>query len=127
MKKILLAVVAASALATGGVAAAAQQAKKPWVTEAAEIPGRAGTERTVAVIKSGKKLETVSCRDFNALDESFQPEAIRYAANYGPKGKPHPTLTVAGIESIRPAVVANCQAQPGNHFVTAVNAALKRH
>ena len=126
MKKIFLAVVAASTLATGGVAVA-QQAKKPWVAEAAEVPGRAGTERTIAVIKSGKKLETVSCRDFTALDESFQPEAIRYAANYGPKGKPHPTLTVAGIESIRPAVVASCQARPGDHFVQSVHAALKNH
>ncbi|KQN81157.1 hypothetical protein ASE90_06670 [Sphingomonas sp. Leaf67] len=126
MKKVLLAVVAASTLATGGIAVA-QQAKKPWVTEAAEVPGRAGTERTVAVIKSGKNLETVSCLDFNALDENFKPEAIRYAANYGPKGKPHPTLTVSGIESIRPAVVAHCEARPGNHFVQSVHAALKNH
>ena len=126
MKKIFLAVVAASTLATGGIAAA-QQARKPWVTEAAQVPGRAGTERTVAVIKSGKNLETVTCRDFNLLDESFKPEAIRYAANYGPKGKPHPTVTVAGIESIRPVVLASCKARPGDHFTTAVHAALKNH
>ncbi|KQM37417.1 HdeA/HdeB family chaperone [Sphingomonas sp. Leaf10] len=126
MKKVLLAVVAASTLATGGIAVA-QQANKPWVAEAAEVPGRQGTERTVALIKSGKKLETVSCRDFNALDDSFQPEAIQYAANYGPKGKPHPTLTVDGIETIRPAVVANCQARPGDQFVQSVHAALKNH
>lgn len=91
------------------------------------MPGRAGTERTVAVIKSGKNLETVTCRDFNMLDESFKPEAIRYAANYGPKGKPHPTVTVAGLETIRPMVVASCKARPGDHFTASVNAALKHH
>lgn len=124
MKNILLALVAVSTLATGGVASA-QQAKKPWVTETAQVPGRAGTERTVEVIKSGKQLETVTCRDFNMLDESFKPEAIRYAAHYEPKGKAHPTVTVTGIESIRPVVMASCQARPGDHFVQSVHAALK--
>ncbi|MFD1033774.1 HdeA/HdeB family chaperone [Sphingomonas hankookensis] len=68
----------------------------------------------------------MTCRDFNLLDESFKPEAIRYAANYGPKGKPHPTVTVAGVETIRPAVLASCKARPGDHFVASVNNALKR-
>ncbi|PXA97787.1 hypothetical protein DMC47_12035 [Nostoc sp. 3335mG] len=127
MKKLVFAIVGTLGVLSGGAALATQHAKKPWVTEAAQIPGRAGTEHTVAVIKSGKNLETVSCHDFNLLDETFKPEAIRYAANYGPKGKPHPTVTVAGVETIRPVVLANCKAQPGNKFTAAVNAALKQH
>lgn len=125
MKNVLFAIAAVATLAAGGAATAAQPARKPWVTETAQIPGRAGTERTVAVIKSGRKLETVTCRDFNLLDESFKPEAIRYAANYGPKGKPHPTVTVAGVETIRPAVMATCNARPGDHFVQSVKAAMR--
>jgi len=125
MKKLVFAIVGTLGVLSGGAALAIQPAKKPWVTEAAQLPGRAGTERTVAVIRSGRNLETVSCRDFNMLDESFKPEAIRYAANYGPKGKPHPTVTVAGVETIRPMVVASCKARPGDHFAASVDAALK--
>lgn len=126
MKTFVFAIVGAAALATGGVAAAAQQQHKPWVTEQAQVPGRGGTERTVQVIKSGRNLETVTCRDFNLLDETFKPEAIRYAANYGPKGKPHPSVTVAGIERIRPVVFAECKAKPGNSFAQAVKSALRK-
>ena len=127
MKKLVFAIVGTLGVLSGGAALATQPARKPWVTEAAQVPGRAGTERTVAVIKSGRNLETVTCRDFNLLEESFKPEAIRTAANYGPKGKPHPTVTVAGVETIRPMVVANCKARPGDHFTASVNAALKQH
>lgn len=125
MKKLVFAIVGTLGVLGSGTASAAPQAKKPWVTEAAQIPGRAGTERTVAVIRSGRNLETVTCRDFNLLDESFQPEAIRTAANYGPKGKPRPTVTIAGVETIRPMVVASCKARPGDHFTASVDAALK--
>ena len=127
MQKLVFAIVGTLGVLSGGAALATQPARKPWVTEAAQVPGRAGTERTVAVIRSGKNLETVTCRDFNLLDESFKPEAIRYAANYGPKDKPHPTVTVAGIESIRPMVLASCKARPGDHFTAAVGAALQHH
>ena len=127
MKKLVFAIVGTLGVLSGGAAFATQQAKKPWVTEQAQIPGRAGTERTVAVIKSGKNLETGTCRDFNLLDETFKPEAIRTAANYGPKGKAHPTVTIAGVETIRPMVVASCKARPGDHFTASVNAALKHH
>lgn len=125
MKKLVFAIVGTLGVLSSGAVFAAQPAKKPWVTEAAQVPGRAGTERTVAVIRSGRNLETVTCRDFNLLDESFKPEAIRYAANYGPKGRPHPVVTVAGVETIRPMVVASCKARPGDHFTASVNAALK--
>ncbi len=81
------------------------------------MPGKNGV-RVIEVLKSGKKMETVSCHDFGMLDESFRPQAIVYAANYGPKGKPHPTYTVDGVEKIVPVVVDQCKARPGDHFVT---------
>ena len=125
MKKFAIVAAGVAALMGGGVAAAATQMHRaPHVTEAANVSGRMGVDRTVQVIKSGKHLETVTCSDFNTLAESFKPEAIRYAANYGPMGKPHPTVTMSGIERIRPMVVADCTARPGNHFVQAVHTAM---
>ncbi|SEK69837.1 HdeA/HdeB family protein [Sphingomonas palmae] len=128
MKKIVLVAAGVTALMGGGVAAAATQMHHamatPHVTEAVNVPGRMGGDRTVQVFKSGNHLETVMCSDFNTLDESFKPEAIRYAANYGPKGKAHPTMTVSGVERIRPVIVADCTARPGDHFVQAVHTAM---
>lgn len=97
----------------------------PAVQEQAQVPEAGGSERTIAVLKSGKKLETVTCQDFNGVDASFQPQAVVYAANYGPKGKAHPTVTLDGVESLVPAVVDACRGQPGNQFVKAVHSALK--
>ncbi len=70
-------------------------------------------------------LDTVTCRDYNLLDESYKPQAVTYAANYGPKGHAHPTVTVAGVENVVPVVGATCRDRPGDHFVSAVDRALK--
>ncbi|MDR6788245.1 hypothetical protein J2Y58_001603 [Sphingomonas sp. BE138] len=105
-------------------ASACSAQSTPQVVEQAQVPETDGTAG-IALFKDHKKLETVSCRDFNALDESYRPQAVVYAANYGPKGKPHPTVTVDGVENIMPVVVAQCSAQPGNHFGATVKAALK--
>ncbi|MEG8040860.1 HdeA/HdeB family chaperone [Sphingomonas sp. LR60] len=121
MKKIA-ASFGALLIAVAATACSAQST--PQVVEQAQVPEPDGVDG-IALFKSHKKLETVSCRDFNALDESYRPKAVVYAANYGPKGKPHPTVTVDGVESIIPVVVAQCKAQPGNHFGATVKAAMK--
>ena len=95
------------------------------VQEKATIPSRSGEVRHVDLLKQGKHLETVTCGDFGLLDESFRPQAVVYAANYGPKGKAHPTMTVDGVENIVPIVVQQCKARPGNHFLTAVHNAMQ--
>lgn len=95
------------------------------VQEKATIPSRSGEVRHVDLLKQGKHLETVTCGDFGLLDESFKPQAVVYAANYGPKGKAHPVVTVDGVEKVVPIVVQQCKAQPGNHFLTAVRNAMK--
>lgn len=121
MKKTL-AVIGASALMVLATGCSAQST--PQVQEQAQVPEPAGVE-DVALFKDHKKLETVSCRDFNLLDESVRPKAVVYAANYGPKGKPHPTVTVDDVVNVVPVVVAQCKAQPGNHFGATVKSAMK--
>lgn len=106
------------AISSASIAAPAQ------VVEKAHVPGHNGSMTGVEMLKSGKKLETVSCHDFGMLEETFRPQAVVYAANYGPKGKAHPTVTIDGVENIVPMVVAQCKAQPGDHFLSTVNAAV---
>ncbi|MFN3434216.1 MAG: HdeA/HdeB family chaperone [Sphingomonas sp.] len=121
MTRMSGAIAACALLAVSTTAAAAPL----QVQERANIPSRSGEVRRVDLLKQGKHLETVTCGDFGLLDESFRPQAVVYAANYGPKGKPHPTVTVDGVENVVPIVVQQCKAQPGNHFLTAVRAAMK--
>lgn len=94
------------------------------VEEQAQVHGKNGSMRFIELMKTGKSLETVTCHDFGLLDETFKPKAVVYAANYGPKGKPHPTLTVDGVENVMPLVLAECKARPGNHFQAAVHKAV---
>jgi hypothetical protein len=117
----------ASALIAGtGTAAVAQNAMHP-VVQKERISDRNGVLRTTEVLKSGKHLETVTCRDFTMLDEGFKPQAVTYAANYGPKGKAHPTETVSGVERFVPVVVTNCRARPGDKLVNQVHSAMATH
>ena len=104
--------------ACGATIGAAQTVK-----EQAHIPQQDGMT-DVTVFKVNKRLETVTCRDFNLVDVQYRPQAIVCAANYGPKGKPHPTVTVAGVETVTPMVVDACRARPGDQFVGAVQKAL---
>ena len=116
---------AAAALSLASIVAMAP-ASAQWVKEQANVPAGPDGQRVIDLLAKGKKFETVTCHDFGQLDESFWPQAIIYAANYGPKGKAHPTVTVDGVEKIMPVVVDQCRAQPGNHFLAAVQTALKK-
>lgn len=112
----------AMTLASASFAALAQQT--PQVQETANVPEPGGQEM-IALFKDHKKLETICCRDFNALDESYRPDAVVYGANYGPKGKAHPTVTVDGVVNLVPVVVDTCKAKPGDRFTATVKAAMK--
>ena len=115
---------AAALLSLASVASIAP-ASAQWVKEQANVPAGPDGQRVIDLLAKGKHLETVSCHDFGQLDESFRPQAIVYAANYGPKGKAHPTVTIDGVEKIVPVVVDQCKARAGNHFLAAVQTALK--
>ena len=111
------------AMALLSVSAASLAQQTPQAQETANVPEPGGQE-AIALFKDRRSLVTVSCRDFNLLDESYRPQAVVYGANYGPKGKAHPTMTVDGVVNIVPVVVDACRARPGNHFTTAVRAAM---
>jgi hypothetical protein len=126
MNRMLVALAAAGMVAgTAGTAMAAPHAR-PRVVEQAQVPQPGGVD-LIALMKQGKSLDTVSCRDFNLLDESFRPQAITYALKRGPKGKEIPTETIRGVENITPVVLGACQARPGDHFTATVRRAVKRN
>jgi hypothetical protein len=120
VKSILFALAAATAAISTG--AAAQAAPTP---EGGVVTDKNGVVETTTLFKTGRHLETVTCAQFNALDESFKPEALSIAANYGPKGHAHPTETVSGVERFRPEVVTACRTRPGDHLLTHVRRAMK--
>lgn len=82
-------------------------------------PGHGATQ--IDLFKTGKKLDTVTCHEYKGLVESEKPEAIVYAANYGPKGKAHPTITLDGVAKFRPAIEVKCAARPGDSFTATVD------
>ena len=110
-----------AAFASMSAAAVAQPIAQP---EGRIVADRGGVEHTTTLFKTGHHLETVTCAQFNALDESFKPQAIAMAANYGPRGNPHPTETVAGVERFTPEVVTACRARPGDHLLNHVRTAM---
>lgn len=113
-----------AALAVGVMLAAAAGAQTTHTMDKATVTRPNGTMSKIELLKTGKRMETINCRDYNMLDESFRPQAVVYAANYGPKGKAHPTVTTEGVETIVPVVTASCRARPGDHFTTAVHKAM---
>lgn len=122
MNKIAIVIASASIAAFAGATIATAQATH--AVESTTVTRPNGTTSKVELLKSGKKMETVSCRDYNMLEETYRPQAIVYAANYGPRGKAHPTITTEGVERFIPVVTASCRARPGDHFTNAVNRAL---
>ena len=88
------------------------------------VSNRNGVEHTTMLFKTGRHLETVTCAQFNVLDESFKPQAISIAENYGRKGNAHPTETVSGVDRITPAVLESCRERPGDHVLAHVRHAM---
>ncbi|KKI18377.1 MULTISPECIES: HdeA/HdeB family chaperone [Sphingomonas] len=96
----------------------------PQIERQAQVPQKDGMTY-IDVFKVNKKMETITCRDFNLVDVNYRPQAVVFAANYGPKGKmSDPSVTVDGVASVVPVVVDACRATPGNNFVAAVRRAM---
>lgn len=82
-------------------------------SERLKVSDKHGVVTTRETLKSGKHIEKITCRAFNALDESFKPEAIGYAVDYGKRAKPKDLdVDVAGVERITPVVIETCKARP---------------
>ena len=76
-----------------------------------------------------KPLASVTCEEFNALDESFKPTVIAWAAGYrqGEKKPDVVAVDVRGVEQITPVVVDECRKAPTTSFWSKVEAELKKH
>ena len=76
-----------------------------------------------------KPLASVTCEEFNALDETFKPTIVAWAAGYrqGEKKPDVVALDVRGIEQITPVVVDECKKAPTTSFWSRVEAELKKH
>lgn len=59
---------------------------------------------------SAKPVNSWSCEDFLAVDESFQPIAVGFAEALNSKDKPEDAvLDISGIEKITPVIIQACK------------------
>lgn len=112
--------IAAWGLATLAVPAMAQ-------VESMKMTNRNGVRTTVERLKAGKDIEKITCRQFNALDETFKPQAIAYAVDYTKKGKIKvPIIDVAGTERITPVVIRDCKTRVSEPLMARIKAAFHK-
>ena len=88
---------------------------------------RDGVTTTTERLKAGKGIEKITCKQFNALEESFKPQAIAYAVEYTKKGKiKDPMIDVAGTERVTPVVIRDCKTRTSEPLITRIKAAFHR-
>ncbi|MBC6558710.1 acid-activated periplasmic chaperone HdeA [Citrobacter braakii] len=60
--------------------------------------------------KNTKPVNSWTCEDFLAIDESFQPTAVAFAEALNAKNKPEDAiLNVDGIEKVTPLIIQACK------------------
>jgi acid stress chaperone HdeA len=60
--------------------------------------------------KNTKPVNSWTCEDFLAVDESFQPTAVAFAEALNAKNKPEDAvLNVDGIEKVTPMIIQACK------------------
>jgi len=73
-----------------------------------------------------KPLGKLTCEEFLAVDETFKPKMVYYAAAYGKGGKPEAAvLDVEGTEKLIPVIIEKCKATPKASFYQKVKAESK--
>lgn len=116
MKRIILAICAVSAVSAAGIASA--QTK---------ISERNGVITTTHTERRGKQIEKVTCREFLALQDRFQPQVISYAVGYDKARKPEDAvLDVAGISRIVPVVQKSCRTSPQQTLIQRIRTDLRK-
>lgn len=74
-----------------------------------------------------KPLAKMTCEDFTALEESFQPKAVYWAVAYGKNGQPEAEeVDLVGVEKAVPIVVQECHKAPKESFWQKVKAEFKK-
>jgi hypothetical protein len=111
---------------------------------------KAANKLTSDVVKTGEKLKIASggahagasasahssshkvsakttCEEFLGLEETFQPEAVSWAAAYNAEGEPvAEAVDVEGIETVIPFVIEECKKAPKETFWQKVKAEMKK-
>jgi len=101
--------IAASVLALSVVTGQAQSTSTG--TTGAKTPDKAAD-------LAKKPMANVTCEEFNALDESFKPNVIAWAAGYqqGQKKPDVVAIDVQGVDRITPVVIDECRKAPTASF-----------
>ena len=75
-----------------------------------------------------KKVQEITCEDFNGLDENFKPTVIAWAAGFrqGDTKPDNSVVDIDGIEKVTPIVVEACTNEPKASFWEKVDAELKK-
>ncbi|HHC4746475.1 TPA: acid-activated periplasmic chaperone HdeA [Escherichia albertii] len=70
-----------------------------------------------AAVDNKKPVNSWTCEDFLAVDESFQPTAVGYAEALNNKDKPEDAvLDVQGIATATPAIIQACNQDKKANF-----------
>lgn len=116
MKRMILTLCAVSIL--GGATMASAQTK---------ISERNGVVTTTRTEHRGKQIEKVTCREFLALQDRFQPQVVSYAVGYDKARKPEDAiLDVSGISRIVPVVQKSCRTAPEQPLIQRIHADLHK-
>jgi len=74
-----------------------------------------------------KPLGKLTCEEFLAMDETFKPKVVYWAAAYGKGGKPEAAvLDVEGTEQVVPVIIEVCKKAPKESFWQKVKAEFKK-
>lgn len=91
------------------------------------VAGLAVAETTKADLAK-KKVDQISCEDFNGLNETFKPTVIAWAAGFR-KGDTKPDKVVVdinGIEKVTPFVIDACKNEPKASFWGKIESEMKK-
>ncbi len=85
---------------------------------------------TLAFAQSGaakKPLGKMTCEDFLAVEDTFKPKVVYWAAAYGKGGKPEAAvLDVEGTEQVVPVIIEVCKKAPKESFWQKLKAEFKK-
>jgi len=73
-----------------------------------------------------KPLGKLTCEEFLAMDDTFKPKMVYWAAAYGKGGKPEAAmLDVEGTEKVIPVIIEKCKSAPKDSFYSTTKSAMK--
>jgi hypothetical protein len=115
MKRMMIAALVATSIAGATVASAET------------VTAHHGVIKTTRTEMHGKQIEKVTCREFLALQEQFQPQAVSYAIGYDKARKPDDAiLDVSGIARAVPVIQKSCRTTPQLTLIQRIRADLHK-